>query len=54
MCLICGKEVAGMASGKHDIQVSDVQKEVSDLTPAELAMVADYIRGMKLARNFRK
>lgn len=43
-----------MYSGKHDVMMAAVQEEVAGLDPAELVMVADYIRGLKLARNFRK
>lgn len=54
MYLICGKEVENMTSGKHDIQVSQLHRELEDLTPVEQSMVVDYIRGMKLARNLWK
>ena len=54
MYLIGDKGGAGVYSGKHDIIMSTVQKEVADLNPAELILVADYIRGIKLARKFRK
>ena len=43
-----------MYSGKHDVMMAAVQKEVADLDPAELVLVADYIQGIKLARKFRK
>lgn len=43
-----------MYSGKHEVLADAVIRQVADLDPAELQMVADYIRGLKLARNFRK
>lgn len=54
MYLIGCKGGVGMYSGKHDVIVEAVQKEVAGLDPAELVLVADYIRGIKLARKFRK
>ena len=52
---LIGKEggAAGY-SGKHEILTTTIVNQVADLDPAELVMVADYIRGLKLARNFRK
>lgn len=44
----------GMYSGKHEILMTTVINQVADLDPAELVMTADYIRGLKLARKFRK
>lgn len=43
-----------MYSGKHEAILTTVLNQIPDLDPAELLMVADYIRGLKLARNFRK
>ena len=43
-----------MYSGKHDVLASAVQAQLAELDPAELLMVADYIRGLKLARKFCK
>lgn len=45
---------SGRYSGKHDILMTTIVNQISDLDPAELVMVADYIRGLKLARNLRK
>lgn len=54
MYLIQSEGGAAVYSGKHEILMTAVLNQVSDLDPAELLMVADYIRGMKLARNLRK
>lgn len=54
MCLISNEGGGGPYSGKHDVLLAAVQKEVADLDPAELTLLADYIKGVKLARNFRK
>lgn len=43
-----------MYSGKHDVLASAIQVQLAELDPAELLMVADYIRGLKQARNLRK
>lgn len=43
-----------MYSGKHEILLTTVINQVSDLDPAELYQLAEYIRGLKLARNLRK
>lgn len=43
-----------MYSGKHEVILTTVINQVADLDPAELLMVADYIRSLKLARKFRK
>ena len=43
-----------MYSGKHDVLASAVQAQLAELDPAELLMVADYIRGLKLARKICK
>lgn len=43
-----------MYSGKHEVILTTVMNQVAALDPAELLMVADYIRGLKLARKFRK
>lgn len=45
---------AALYSGKYEVLITTVVNQVADLDPAELYMVADYIRGLKLARNFRK
>lgn len=45
---------ASRYSGKHDVLMTTVINQVAELDPAELLMLADYIKGMKLARNFRK
>ena len=37
-----------------EVLVATIVNQVPDLDPAELVMVADYIRGLKLARKFRK
>lgn len=43
-----------MYSGKYEVIMASIFNQLPDLDPAELVMVADYIRGLKLARNFRK
>lgn len=43
-----------MYSAKHEVLLTTVVNQVADLDPGELHMVADYIRGLKLARNLRK
>lgn len=43
-----------MYSGKHEILLTTIINQVADLDPAELVQLADYIRGLKLARNLRK
>lgn len=43
-----------MYSGKHEILMTTVINQVSDLDPAELHQLAEYLRGLKLARNFCK
>lgn len=54
MYLIQSEGGAAGYSGKHEILMTTVINQVSDLDPAELLMVADYIRGLKLSRNLRK
>lgn len=34
--------------------MTTIFNQIPDLDPAELVMLADYIRGLKLARNLRK
>lgn len=43
-----------MYSGKHEVIMATIFNQIPDLDPAELIMVADYIQGLKLARNFCK
>lgn len=43
-----------MYSGKHEILLTTIINQVADLDPAELHQLAEYIRGLKLARNLRK
>ena len=54
MYLIQSEGGAAGYSGKHEILTTTVINQVADLDPAELLMVADYIRGLKLARNLRR
>lgn len=44
----------GGYSGKYEVVMTTVVNQIADLDPAELVQVADFIRGLKLARNFRK
>lgn len=43
-----------MYSGKQEVLMTTIFNQIPDLDPAELVMLADYIRGLKLARNLRK
>ena len=52
MYLIQGKGGAAGYSGKHEILMTAVINQVSDLDPAELLMVADIVEGIEMARNF--
>ena len=43
-----------MYSGKQEVLMATIFNQVPDLDPAELGMLADYIKGLKAARNFHK
>ena len=54
MYLIGNEGGASGYSGKYEVLITTIVNQVADLDPAELVMLADYIRGLKLARNLRK